>query len=377
MSARAGLFAYRKIYDLQGSRDLFLAAVRENLDFHRSNCPEYADILRRRGFADDAPRGEEELHLIPPIPTLYLKAHSLFSVPEKKLFVKGTTSGTGGRPALVGLDFASSLFALRMCARTFWFHGLISPAPTNYIVLGYQPSKRNRMGAVRTAYATTLAAPALHREYALKDTGSEYALNLDGIRDALLRYERSGRPVRFMGFPAYLLFLLQSMRQEGMRLRLHPGSRIFTAGGWKRFFYEKADKAELFALSEELLGIGADRCTDFFGAVEHPVLYCSCDRHRFHIPVYGRALIRDVDTLEPLGFGKPGILNLITPLVGSMPLLSVMTDDLAVLRPGEECGCGISSPTLEILGRTGLADIKTCAANAGELLGSRHSGDGP
>jgi len=61
-------------------------------------------------------------------------------------------------------------------------------------------------------------------------------------------------------------------------------------------------------------------------------------------------------------------MNLITPLVGSMPLTSVMTDDVAVMHPGESCGCCTPSPWFEILGRAGLENIKTCAAGAAELL---------
>ena len=45
-----------------------------------------------------------------------------------------------------------------------------------------------------------------------------------------------------------------------------------------------------------------------------------------------------------------------------------MTDDLGILHDPEECGCGLDSPWLEILGRVGLQDIKTCAAGAAEIL---------
>lgn len=73
-------------------------------------------------------------------------------------------------------------------------------------------------------------------------------------------------------------------------------------------------------------------------------------------------------TLEPVKNGEVGLVNLLTPMVKATPVLSVMTDDLGVLHDGEECGCGIASPYLEIIGRVGLKDIKTCAAGAAELL---------
>ena len=113
---------------------------------------------------------------------------------------------------------------------------------------------------------------------------------------------------------------------------------------------------------------------EFYGAVEHPILYCDCTRHHFHIPIYSRVIIRDPETLEPLPNGQIGLVNLITPMVRATPILSVMTDDLGVLHNGSECGCGIDSPYLEIIGRVGLKEIKTCAAGAAELLGRQGGG---
>ena len=52
-----------------------------------------------------------------------------------------------------------------------------------------------------------------------------------------------------------------------------------------------------------------------------------------------------------------------------MPLGSMITDDIAVMHDGKTCGCGITSPYFEILGRIGMSEIKTCAAGANELLG--------
>ena len=80
-----------------------------------------------------------------------------------------------------------------------------------------------------------------------------------------------------------------------------------------------------------------------------------------------------MNTLEPLPHGQVGLVNLISPMVRATPILSVMTDDLGVLHDGGTCGCGITSPYLEIIGRVGLKDIKTCAAGAAELLANAGS----
>lgn len=367
MSATRRLFYHRKIYDLPGTDALFVRAMAENVRHHQAYCSEYAEILRKRDYSPDTLRGIDDLAAIPPLPTLFLKRHTLLST-DKKLMFTSTTSGTSGRKSVMGLDWPSAWNGLGMVCGTFLTHRLVSLRPANYIVLGYQPAKRNTIGAVKTAYAVTYAAPALHREYALRDTGEEYVLNLDGLHHALRRYEKQGFPVRFMGFPAYFMFLLQSLKDAGLRLRLPKRSLILLAGGWKQFFTERLEKEELYALSEEVLGLGGDRIREFFGAVEHPIAYFDCPCHRFHIPVYSRVIIRDAATLEPVPYGTPGLLNLLTPMMHSLPFTSVMTDDLAVLRPGSDCPCGNPSPFFEVLGRVGLADIKTCAAGAAEAL---------
>lgn len=361
------LFYHRRIYHLESTDDRFVKAVVDNVRYHQLHCPEYTKILSMREFRLDEIRKIDDLYKIPPIPTLFLKNHTLYSGSSKHLLFRSTTSGTSGKVSEMGLDWPSAWNGLGMVLGTFFTHKLVSPHPTNYIVLGYEPAKRNKIGAVKTAYATTFAAPAIHREYALKDMGTDYRLNIDGIKSALLRYEKSRLPVRLMGFPAYFMFLLKELIDSGIKLKLHPKSLVLLAGGWKQFFAEQVDKPTLYAMSKETLGIGGDRIREFFGAVEHPIAYFDCPNHHFHVPIYSRVIIRDLD-FRPVGYGVPGLLNLITPMMTSMPFTSVMTDDLAVLYPGEKCGCGIQSPYFEILGRIGLAGIKTCAAGASELL---------
>lgn len=368
MDYRKRLFSYKKVHDLEGSDPLFIEAVKKNIDFHRAHCPEYNKILACEGFNSDCLSSASDLHLIPAIPTLFLKSHELLSVPKKKMILKSTTSGTSGKPAMVGLDARTMYYGALMLRRTLSYYKLFSIIPTNYIVLGYQPSRHNKMGAVKTAFGSTFLAPALHREYALKDNGTGYNMNIEGVGEALTRYSRMNLPVRFVGFPAYFHFMLNMLRENNIRLKLHPKSTVFLGGGWKQFFAEKVDKEELYSMAEETLGIRERNIREFFAVVEHNVLYCDCANHHFHVPVYSRVVIRDPETFMPVKNGTPGLLNLITPLVGSMPLVSVVTDDIAVLHDGKECGCGIEAPYFEILGRAGMAEIKTCAVGVNELL---------
>ena len=163
---------------------------------------------------------EADLYRIPVIPTLYLKRNPLFSISPDELAVQAHSSGTKGLRSRVGFDAQSLRLGMAMMRRFFAYHKVTSLIPANYIVLGYEPGGSD-LGAAKTAYGTTKFAPALHREYALKHDGTGYAQNAEGVRAALLRYRKQGFPVRFIGFPAYLYFLVH-IAEGGRRLAEAP-----------------------------------------------------------------------------------------------------------------------------------------------------------
>lgn len=368
MSTRRKLYSQKDPYRVDESSPVLLEAVRENLLFHIANCPGYAAILHARGFDIGCLKSEADLCHIPVIPTLYLKRNTLFSVSPSQFTVEAESSGTKGLQSHVGFDRQTMRDGMAMVLRFFAYHKVISLVPANYIVLGYEPGG-NDLGAAKTAYGATRFAPALHREYALKRDGAEYAPNIEGIRAALMKYRKQGFPVRFVGFPAYMYFLVKALKESGVSLKLHPKSRVLLGGGWKQFAAGEIDRESFYTLIHETLGIGKEKCLEFYSAVEHPVPYCKCRNGHFHVPAYSRAIIRDVHTLLPVENGQAGLLSFVSPLVRSMPLTSVITDDLAVLSDGADCGCGIAAPFFTLLGRAGVEQIKTCAADAAEMLG--------
>lgn len=362
------LFQTKDPYDISGTDKLFVEAVKENVRLHMARCPEYRALMEREAFFVDALQTADDLYRIPVLPTLFLKAYPLFSMEEKRFLISATSSGTSGMKSRIGIDAVSLSYGIRMMLKLFSYYHLLSFVPTNYIVLGYEPSSLMQTGAVKTAYGVTYFAPALHREYALIHQNGTYMPNIEGIERALYRYQKQGLPVRLVGFPYFMLVLTQTIEQSGCKLKLPKGSKALLGGGFKQQAAKRIEKRELFERIEEALGIPESGCKEFFSAAEHPVAYCDCARHHFHVPVYSRVIIRDVRTLEPLPFGQPGLLSFVTPIMQSVPFVSVMTDDIAVLHEGTSCGCGIDAPYFEVLGRANAQGIKTCAAGAAEAL---------
>ncbi len=368
MNERKQLFRTEDPFDTQNTNDQFLAAVRENCAYQYANCKPYRTMLEKLQFTPDMLVRYSDLKKLPFLPTVIFKKHRMYSCPEWKMPIKATSSGTKGEYSRIGLDTGSLFCGLRMVLKIAKWRGLLSMRPAHYIILGYQPHKGNDMAVMKTAFGSTFFAPALSRTYALRYEKGEYRPDLDGIIDAIQRRSESRFPMRFMGFPSYTYFVLRKMEERGIRLTLSEHSKIMLGGGWKQFYAERVDKQTLYDIAKKVLGISEDNIVEFFGAAEHPILYCDCPAHHFHVPAYSRVIIRNVHTLEPVPNGTVGLVNLITPMVAATPLLSVMTDDLGVLHDGEECSCGLRSPYLEIIGRVGMRGIKTCAAGASELL---------
>ena len=368
MKYRRKLFSRRDAYDLKGSDALFWKAARENCAYVYARCPEYRTILDDAGFSPADLQSMEDLVRLPFLPTALFKRRRLFTLPRWRLPLVVSSSGTSGRASQIGFTVGDLWAGLKMVLRICRLRKLLSWRPCHYVVLGYQPRHKNRTGVSRTAFGVTLFTPALSRTYALRWKNGDYVLDLEGVQNAIVKHAGSRFPLRFMGFPAYAWFLMKRMEEQGVRVRLPRGSKLMLGGGWKQFYAEQVDKGEFYALAKKVLGLEEDQIIEFFGAVEHPIFYNDCTRHHFHVPIYSRILIRDPVSFEPVPNGTPGLVNLISPMDVGTPLLSVMTDDLGILHDGCSCGCGLESPWLELLGRVGLQDIKTCAAGASELL---------
>lgn len=369
MLERQRLFWSAHPYDLEGTEEKFLRAVRANCAFHLRRCPQYRCIAQRLSFSPDQLRTIDDLEKIPVLPTLFFKRHALFSMPRRRMAMCVTSSGTSGSFSQIGFDWGCMFAEIPMVLGLGLRHHLVSPKPSHCVVLGYKPHRSNRTGVTRTMYGLTFFSPPLSRTYALHYVDGSYVPDLDGSARALERLARSPFPTRIIGFPSYLWFGLKRMEELGLQVTLPKGSKILLAGGWKQHYAQQVEKSVLYDLARRVVGIPEDQIHEFFGAVEHPIFYNACQNHHFHIPIYARVIIRDVDTLEPLPMGRVGLVNLISPLMNATPTTSVMTDDLGYLTPGGDCGCGIRSPYLTILGRVGLSGIQTCAAGAAQLLG--------
>ena len=370
MSARKELLAIKDVYDHEGSSKVFMDAMRECLTQHTANNEFFRNLMESSGVKVEDIKCESDLERLPLIHANFFKKYVVMSIPEEEVVFHATSSGTSGQKSQMFFDQDTYDFGNAMIENEFRYFGFLSDEPTNYILFTYEPAEISKnLGTAKTDLGLLSYAPVNETFFALRYNGQGHDFDVYGTISALEEYEKQGLPVRIFGFPSFLYFTVKQMKDTGHRpLKLNKKSMTMLGGGWKGYADKQIQKTELYSLVEEMLGIPAQNCRDGYGSTEHSVPYFECPNHHFHIPVYSRMIIRDVKTLEPLPYGEAGFANFITPHLMSVPAVSVLMGDMAVLHPGEECGCGIKTPYMEILGRAGTSAAKSCAITASELL---------
>lgn len=349
---------------------LFLSAMREAVSHHIKACPVFKGICKSENFSSDSIRSERDIKRMPFIFVSAFKERDLSSAPRNKIVLELTSSGTTGQKSRILLDKTSLLRVRRIAWQVFEALGMADlSGVTDYICFTYDPDVAKDVGTAWTDRLLTGFTKTGELFYAFKwdKTRGEFSFDLAGAVDALERFEKRGRKTRILGFPAFALKVCDEFKERhGRPARLNPQSRVITGGGWKTMQDKALDKKTMRKVLADSLGIKVSHVRDLFGMVEHGVPYVDCALGNFHIPNYARIIARDPASLEPLGFGKPGLLQFITPYLTSYPSISLLTSDFGWVE--EKCPCGLDGPIMHIIGRAGVKKLKGCAVSAGTLL---------
>ena len=358
--------------NFNGSDEDFLKAMKEVCLWHISKSDFYKDLALSQKFKVEDLKSLDDCLKIPYLWAHFFKGNEILSIPKDKVFLHLTSSGTTGQKSQIFFDEWTIRSAQRMVDWIFEKYNWVTPSQKcNYILFSYQTEESSKLGTAYTDNFLCKYAPVNEVFTALKLTGDGgHEFDCFGTIEAFKRFADQGLPVRLFGFPAFFYFALERMKRLGLPpLKFHKDSMVFLGGGWKGHADKQIHKSDLYKLAEEMLGIPNERLRDGFGSVEHCIPYVECSHHEFHVPIWSRVFIRDVETLKPLGFNQKGFLHFVSPYITSMPAHSVIMGDMASLH--EKCPCGIETPYFKIHGRAGLSKNKSCALAASELLKGR------
>ena len=348
----------------------FLAAMRAALDFQGRRAPVLRALYKAENFSPASVKTERDVARIPWVFVAALKERDLTTLPYSKIVLELKSSGTSGQRSRMQLDRGSLLRVRRMAWRVFEGLGLTDLArPHDYICFTYDPEVAKDLG---TAWTDKLLSGFTRKgeifyTFRWSAAKNDFYFDIEGAVSAMKKFEERRSLVRLVGFPAFALKLTEEFKKRyGRYPRLNPESSVVTGGGWKTLADEAVDKKVYRKILADNLGVPVANVRDLFGMVEHGVPYVDCRLGNFHVPNYGRIVVREPGTLAPLGFGKTGLLQFITPYLTSYPSLSVLSSDFGLLR--SKCSCGLPGPVLEIKGRAGVKKLKGCAISAATML---------
>lgn len=350
---------------------LFIEAMRDLTAWHIERSPWYAQFARLNHIAPQRLQSMADIMAMPAVHANFFKAHEIRSIPESAVIAHLTSSGTTGQKSQMFFDAFTLHNARAMVERCLQHRGYASERTANYLVNGYEPYEGLKIGTSNTFHYLMSHAPVGQQFWSLRHVGDgRHEFDPFGAVQTLEAWARSDTPVRIIGFPAFLYFILERMRHTRRpSLALPPSSWVIFGGGWKSHADKAIARSEMVARIGEQLGIGPDHIIETFGSVEHSVPYVGCTHQHLHQPTWSHVLIRDVKTLQPVADGTPGFLSFVSPYITSVPAHSVILGDLAVRHPAGSCNCPAhATPWFEVLGRAGVSANRSCAVAAAQLL---------
>jgi phenylacetate-coenzyme A ligase PaaK-like adenylate-forming protein len=240
----------------------------------------------------------------------------MFAVPLSDVVTLHGSSGTGGRPTLVGYTRADLRLWSRMCARALAAAGA-GPA-----------------SIVHNAYGYGLFTGGLGIHQGAVELGATVVPVSGGMTARQVTLLRDLRPDILTCTPSYAIRLGEALAEAGLR----PGSGLQLSAG---LFGAEPWTDAMRARIEELLGL---RALDIYGLSEviGPGVAAEClvAADGLHVNE-DHFIVEAVDPRsgEPVPDGTPGELVFSTVTKEALPLLRYRTGDIAALRRGP-CTCG-------------------------------------
>lgn len=294
------------------------------------NVPFYRKKLQEKGIEPGDIRSVDQLKDLPFTTKADMRENypfGLFTVPQSQVVRLHASSGTTGKPTVVGYTRNDIQIWSEVVARSLTMTGV------------------TKDDIIQVAYGYGLFTGGLGLHYGAEKVGASVIPISGGNTRKQLQLMTDFGSTAIACTPSYAAFLGESIIKEGIdksKIKLKAG--IFGAEPWTN---------ELRKQVEELLGLKA---FDIYGLSEiiGPGVSMECEQQNgMHIfEDHFIPEIIDPNTLEILPYGETGELVFTTITKEAMPLLRYRTRDLTRLNV-EKCTCGRTLIRMEkCLGRS-------------------------
>ena len=282
-----------------------------------NRVPFYKSLFDRHKIRPDRIRSLKDLSKIPFTAKADMQAgypYDLFAVPMDRVVRIHSSSGTTGRPTVVGYTRKDLNTWAELIARLLTAGGV------------------TKKDIVQIAFGYGLFTGGFGLHYGAEKVGATVIPASSGNTERQLLILKDFKTTALVCTPSYALFLGESLAAMGIK----PGQLALRVGMFGAEPWTENMRAEI----EASLGISA---TDNYGLSEviGPGVSCECSRKKgMHINEdHFIPEIIDPDTGEPLPPGATGELVLTSLTKEACPVIRYRTRDITSLIP-ERCGCG-------------------------------------
>jgi hypothetical protein len=198
------------------------------------------------------------------------------------------------------------------------------------------------------------------------DNTGAWQLNCHAATETLQQAVELNRPILLLGTAFSYVHLLDYLAEQGLKLKLPPGTRVLETGGYKGRS-RAVPKSELHWSIASHLGVTPSQIVGEYGMSELssqaydgvasgvPEQTVACEdspaqtRH-FHFPPWARLRIVSPETGQPVPDGQAGLIQ-VFDLANVYSVMAIQTEDIAVAR-----GDGF-----DLVGRAASAEARGCS----------------
>jgi phenylacetate-CoA ligase len=294
------------------------------------NVPFYKKAFDEKGVKPEDIKSVDDVRLLPFTLKQDLRDNypfGLFAVPQDEICRVHASSGTTGKPTVVGYTKRDIKNWGDLMARTFTFAG------------GCQQS------VIQVAYGYGLFTGGLGAHYGAEALGAMTIPVSGGNTKRQIMLMQDFGTTLLACTPSYALYLAETMEEMG----IDPKSLKLTGGVFGAEPWTEAMRGEI----EQRLNLLA---IDIYGLSEimGPGVAADCEYKKgLHIAEdFFLAEIIDPDTLEPVPYGEKGELVITTIDKDGIPLIRYRTRDITSLSI-DTCDCGRTMARMsKVLGRS-------------------------
>lgn len=311
-------------------KDLQLERLRKTLERVYHNVPFYRQKLQEAGFEPGDLQSLDDLQKLPFTAKQDLRDNypfGMFAVPMSEIVRVHASSGTTGKPTVVGYTRSDINTWAELMARTLTCGGT------------------TKNSVIQVAYGYGLFTGGLGVHYGAERIGaSVIPISGGNTQRQIMLMEDFGTTV-LACTPSYAIYLAEAMEEMGVdkkRLKLQYG--VFGAEPWSERMRQEIEKRlnikaiDIYGLSE-VIGPGvASECQEQKGL------------HIFEDHFLPEVI--DPVTEKPLPFGEKGELVFTSLTKEGIPIIRYRTRDITTLK-AEVCPCGRTHVRMEkVMGRT-------------------------